>query len=257
MLAKRRTGIWGLAVVVIGYSTGSMASEDYFITKDQWINAVQIAGVPSEVLYAMSLQESGTTFKGKRDYAPWPWVLNVRSTETYIEDGETKTRKVNKAKFFETREEARRYLSEEIKNGNQYVAVGMYQIYLKFNGHYVGDSLSLLDPGVNLYVAAKVLEECGLRFQSMKEKLGCYYSGDYDEEGKSYADNVVRIAKRWGKPYVMRASTVGGEAEGKITMVASVEPARSKKYNEFLQVLKKRGRAEKTTRMIVVEGAEQ
>jgi hypothetical protein len=257
MLANLKTRILTVLAAIVGCSPLAAASDDHYITKQQWIDAVAIAGVPSEVLYAMSLQESGTTFKGKRDYAPWPWVLNVRSTETYVEDGVEKTRKVNRAKFFESREKARAFLANEIAKGNQYVAVGMYQIYIKFNAHYVEDKLSLLDPSVNLYVAAKVLEECGLRFKSMKEKLGCYYSGEYDEDGQKYANNVLGIAERWGKPYVMRANYKTQSDNANVTMVASVAPSRSPKYAEFLKMLKQRGGDTETARMIVVGGTEQ
>ncbi len=33
------------------------------------------AGVPSEVLYSVALQESGTRLRGQ--IVPWPWTLNV------------------------------------------------------------------------------------------------------------------------------------------------------------------------------------
>ena len=33
------------------------------------------AGVPSEVLYSVALQESGTRLRGQ--LVPWPWTLNV------------------------------------------------------------------------------------------------------------------------------------------------------------------------------------
>lgn len=254
MQVRRSIRLWTASVVLIGYSMAASGSDEHYITKAQWMKAVAIADVPSEVLYAMSLQESGTTFKGKREYAPWPWVLNVGSIEEYVEDGVTKTRRAHKAKFFATREEAREFLSGEVEKGNQYVAVGMYQIHLKFNGHYVEDPLDLIEPAVNLHVASKVLEECGMRFKTMKEKLGCYYSGDYDEAGRGYATNVVGIAEKWGKPYAMRGRDEAEQSSEVPTMIASVEPTRSKNYTQFLAMLKKRETSYDVARKIVVGG---
>src|SRR6218665_2348872 len=37
--------------------------------------AAQRAGIPSSVLYAVALQESGTRLNGR--LVPWPWPLNV------------------------------------------------------------------------------------------------------------------------------------------------------------------------------------
>ena len=37
--------------------------------------AAHEAGVPPAVLFAMALQESGVTLRGRR--IPWPWTLNV------------------------------------------------------------------------------------------------------------------------------------------------------------------------------------
>src|SRR5690606_25458454 len=40
--------------------------------------AAQRAGIPSSVLYAVALQESGARINGR--LVPWPWSLNVAGT---------------------------------------------------------------------------------------------------------------------------------------------------------------------------------
>jgi hypothetical protein len=108
------------------------------------------------------------------------------------------------AKYYSSRAAARRALEQEINAGNDRVAVGMWQIYLKFNGHYVDDPLDLIDPVTNLFVAAKVLRDCGNKYSSTRDVLSCYYSGDVDEAGIKYAERVIEKAHKWGKPYRFR-----------------------------------------------------
>jgi hypothetical protein len=172
----------GLAVL-----TPVMASASgHEISTDAWLDAVKVAGVPSEVLFAVSLQESGTTFGGKRKYRPWPWVLNIS----------------NAGAFYATREEAEKALNEELSKGNRNVAVGLFQIHLRFNGHRVADPRSLLDPTTNLRIAAEVMKDCGTTYPSLPDQIACYYSGDPDEAGQWYAGRVLKLADRFGSAFV-------------------------------------------------------
>jgi hypothetical protein len=171
-------------VVACGIAGAASAAE---ITKEQWLQAVAEAGVPSEVLFAVSLQESGTTLNGRREYAPWPWTLNVR------EEGH----------YFGTREDATAALEREMARGNRRVAVGMFQIYLRYNGHRVSDTRSLLDPATNLTIAAAVLRDCGIKYPALLDRLSCYYSGDVDAAGEAYAQQVMARAARYGAPFVI------------------------------------------------------
>lgn len=158
------------------------------IQESHWLEAMRIGRVNSEVLYAISLQESGTSFNGMRKYGPWPWTMNINE----------------EARYYSSREAARKALKEELKAGNERVAVGMWQIYLRYNAHYVEDPLDLIDPVTNLFVAAKVLRGCGDIYDTTREVLSCYYSGNVDEAGLAYADRVLALAHKWGKPYRMR-----------------------------------------------------
>jgi hypothetical protein len=161
------------------WATGvaAMTTRDQ-VTLTEWNAALEEADVPSEILYAIGLQESGTTLGGQRNYAPWPWVLNVN----------------NEGRYFKSKEDARAALAREVERGNRNVAVGMLQIHLRYNGYRVDNPLTLLEPAVNLRVAAEVLRECGKSYRDTFSKVACYYSGDVDAAGHGYAAQVFRRA---------------------------------------------------------------
>jgi hypothetical protein len=199
------------------------ATERSQVSPVEWERALRVAQVPAEVMYAMGLQESGTTLAGQRGFAPWAWVLNVN----------------NQGRFFRTREEASAALAAEVERGNRRVAVGMLQIHLRWNGHRVSDPLTLLDPSVNLRVAADVLAECGQRFPDTFGKLACYYSGDVDEEGRWYARQVLAKAGHRSNGAVQKARRTTHPAVHATPryMVAAVTPRRTAEDEAFLRSL--------------------
>lgn len=176
-----------LVLAVLLPPAGVAANPFLEIRTEHWEEAISISGVDSDLLYAIALVESGTTFKGMRRYGPWPWTLNVDRN----------------ARFFPSRAAARKDLEAEVAAGNDRIAVGIWQIYLRWNGHLVHNPLDLLDPVTNLYAAAAVLRDCGKRFDSTRAVLSCYHAGSVREVGLSYADRVVQLAERWGEPFQM------------------------------------------------------
>jgi hypothetical protein len=231
-----------LGATLLWSTCASAVSAGDQVSREEWDRALQVADVPAEIMYAIGLQESGTTLGGKRGFAPWPWVLNVNY----------------EGRYFRTHEDARAALAREIQRGNQNVAVGMLQIYLRFNGHRVSDPLTLLDPSVNLKVAAEVLADCGQAYPDTFGKLACYYSGDMDAAGRWYARQVfsraglqppqttVRVAARaTPKPAPKRKKVP-------TYFVAALAPTRNEEDVAFLKVF---GRsAERDERVISVEG---
>lgn len=175
-------------LVLVGPAVANDAQLE--IRESHWIEAMRIGRVDSEILYAISLQESGTSFNGMRQYGPWPWTMNIS----------------NEPRYYSSRGAARLALEKEVDSGNNRIAVGMWQIYLRYNAHYVEDPLDLIDPVTNLRVAAEVLRDCGNQYQTTHDVLSCYHSGDVDDAGRDYAERVLRLARKWGQPFRM-AST--------------------------------------------------
>src|SRR5690606_25598913 len=100
--------------------------------------AAQQAGVPSPVLFAVALQESGARLRGR--LSPWPWTLNV----------------AGRAERYATRAEAcagiRRALARTPANR---VDVGLGQVNLGYHAHRYEHPCDLLDPYRNLAIAAE------------------------------------------------------------------------------------------------------
>ncbi|AMB86030.1 lytic transglycosylase [Pseudomonas agarici] len=100
------------------------------------------AGVPSEVLYSVALQESGTRIRGR--IVPWPWTLNVAGT----------------GYRFATRHDACQALIIAIQTaGPRRVDVGLGQTNVGANGHRYSSPCEGLDPYKNLSVTAQILAE--------------------------------------------------------------------------------------------------
>lgn len=103
--------------------------------------AASSAGVPSEVLYAVALTESGLRIDGR--IRPWPWTLNV----------------AGKGRFFKTREDACIALNQVLKSVSaKRVDVGLGQINVGYHGQKVEQHCDLLDPYLNLSIAAAILK---------------------------------------------------------------------------------------------------
>jgi hypothetical protein len=104
--------------------------------------AARKAGIPSAVLYAVTLQESGMWREGR--FAPWPWTLNV----------------AGRPRRFENRMDACRELTKSLRaHPLKRVDVGLAQINLGHQRHRYQRPCDLLDPRQNLAVAADILRE--------------------------------------------------------------------------------------------------
>lgn len=104
--------------------------------------AAQRAGVPSTVLYAVALQESGARLNGR--LIPWPWSLNVAGV----------------SKRYNTRAEACTGLHQALRQvPATRIDAGLGQINLGYQRHRYRQPCDLLDPYVNLAIAAEILRE--------------------------------------------------------------------------------------------------
>ncbi|MDH0639268.1 MULTISPECIES: transglycosylase SLT domain-containing protein [Pseudomonas] len=104
--------------------------------------AAQRAGIPSTVLYAVALQESGTRLRGR--LVPWPWTLNV----------------AGKARRYATRNEACTGLHQALRRAPATrIDAGLGQINLGYHPQRYAQPCDLLDPYRNLAIAAEILRE--------------------------------------------------------------------------------------------------
>ncbi|MEF9677074.1 MULTISPECIES: transglycosylase SLT domain-containing protein [Pectobacterium] len=120
--------------------------------------AAQRAGVPSVVLYAVALQESGV--RRAERIVPWPWSLNVAG-------------------------QSRRYTSQAQACAGVHQAlqdvpltridVGLGQINLGWQKHRYRQPCDLLDPYNNLTIAAQILKEQHIPGEDWLLAMGRYH----------------------------------------------------------------------------------
>lgn len=103
-------------------------------------SAARAAGVPSEILFAVALQESGIALRGQ--LIPWPWTLNAAGEPSR----------------YATRRDACAALRRELKTRRN-VDVGLGQVNVRYHGHRVKEPCELLDPYRNLAITATILRE--------------------------------------------------------------------------------------------------
>jgi hypothetical protein len=104
--------------------------------------AAHDAGIPSAVLFAVALQESGAILLGH--LVPWPWTLNIAGTPyRYASRDETCA--------------ALRRALQQVPSAR--VDVGLGQLNVGYQGHRVGQPCELLNPYRNLAITATILRE--------------------------------------------------------------------------------------------------
>jgi hypothetical protein len=100
------------------------------------------ADIPSTVLFAIALQESGTRVRGR--LLPWPWTLNIAGTPYR----------------FATRQAACQALLQALaQHDAKRVDAGLGQTNLGYHGQRFSSPCDALDPYQNLAVTAALLHE--------------------------------------------------------------------------------------------------
>lgn len=154
---RRRRAVAGLAFLLsalVSVATWAQAQ----LPPPAYQLAAQQAGVPSLVLYAIALQESGRRWQGRS--VPWPWTLNV----------------AGEAKRFANRHTACTGLLQAMDTTpGRKIDVGLGQINLGYHRHRVTHPCDLLDPYQNLAIAAAILVEQRAAAPDWPAAIGRYH----------------------------------------------------------------------------------
>lgn len=159
--------------VMKGKDTGE---ESQIVCLEQIKEASRLYDIPPYLLRAISIVESGYTYRGR--YGPWPWVLNINGV----------------ARFFRSKNEAYSVLSEGLKKGYT-IDVGPMQINVSFHAKNFKNPQDMLDIKSNVYYAAAFLRK-------LYEAHGCWIKAV-----KAYHGNTeplkIQYVKRVGNflPY--------------------------------------------------------
>ncbi len=138
---RRMRGVLGVAWL-LGTGVLAQAAQAQELPPPAYQLAAQQAGVPSPVLYAVALQESGTKLQGR--LVPWPWTLNVGG----------------QSERYTTRAEACAGLRHALARVSaSHIDAGLGQVNLGYQAHRYSAPCDLLDPYRNLAIAADILRE--------------------------------------------------------------------------------------------------
>lgn len=141
--------------------------------------AAQRAGIPSTVLYAVALQESGIRRNGR--LVPWPWSLNV----------------AGQSRRFATRADACSGLQQAMRSTpHTRIDAGLGQINLGYHKHRFTSPCDLLDPYRNLAIAAEILNEQHTPGEDWLLAIGRYHRPAGGEPAARYRRSVSRHLAR-------------------------------------------------------------
>ncbi|WP_286173915.1 lytic transglycosylase domain-containing protein [Rhodobacter sp. NTK016B] len=122
------------------------------------VRAARDAGVPAEVMLAITLTETGRTLDER--LRPWPWTANAEG----------------QGHWFATPDEAARFARSLLARGQDLFDLGCFQI----NWHWHGDQFArpedLLDPMIAGRYAARLIADLHDEFGSWEGAAGAYHS---------------------------------------------------------------------------------
>lgn len=151
----------------------------------------QEQGVPSRILYAIALTESGQTSLSKNRHRPWPWTLNV----------------AGKGQYYSSRRQAWLALEQTRKQRQDSVDIGLMQVNWRYHHRMLQSSWQALDPYHNLRVGAAILRACQDRLQDWWQSVGCYHAPNNEQRADRYRTRVKDHWRRLTAPYKGRKAS--------------------------------------------------
>ncbi len=166
-----------ILICLLGIGTASAKMQD--VTPADFQTAAVSAGIPPTVLYAVALQETGRNVEGS--LLPWPWSLNIKGRSYY----------------FESYDDACTRLTDTLETTPaKRVDAGLAQVNIGYHGKRVDEPCDLLDPDVNLRVAATILKEQHRPNQDWLITMGKYHAPSNRAAAARYR---ASIQKYWNQ----------------------------------------------------------
>ena len=162
-----------LALLLGAFSLPAAALD---LSATRWEAVAKRHGLDPLLLYALALKETQRP-GGDGSAAPWPWTL--RSAEG--------------RRFYDSQEAANSAL-QTLASNDRDVDVGLLQVSLRRHGQRVGDPAVLLEPAINLTVAAAALAEAiGTAGGDLALRVGRYRYPEDDAAARSYGQRVLAL----------------------------------------------------------------
>ena len=133
-------------------------------------------GIPSGLVQAVALAESGRWLAEARTTRPWPWTVTSGSDSFYLP----------------SRAAALRKIQELRSEGRSNIDVGCMQVNLGYHGHEFASVADALEPARNVAYAARFLKRLHDETQSWSGATAHYHSRD-PARGQAYRAKVFRL----------------------------------------------------------------
>ncbi|HET9068438.1 MAG TPA: lytic transglycosylase domain-containing protein [Amaricoccus sp.] len=166
---SRRFGLWPVAALALAFAlaaAGARAEPAAAITAEQGaqiceraiVAGARRAGLPEEVLHAISLTETGRVQGGR--LRPYPWAIN----------------REGKGFWFGSREEALAFARASLAAGRRSFDVGCFQINYHWHGANFASLEAMFDPDTGADYAARFLKSLHAERGNWSAAAGAYHS---------------------------------------------------------------------------------
>ena len=139
----------------------------------------QEKGIPTGLLAAISIIESGKNVPARDDLVAWPWVINV----------------AGKPEFYKTKTDTVKALNKHLNKGVMNIDVGCMQLNYRYHGDNFSSVSYMLDPRRNVEYGAKFLIRLYDQFGSWTKAIGHYHSATL----KHQVPYRHKVYKKWRK----------------------------------------------------------
>lgn len=130
------------------------------------MQAAQEAGVPADVLGALTLAETGRRQDGV--LRPWAWAVNAEGSGTWFDD----------------RRQALDFASARVAAGRTNVDIGCFQLNFRWHGENFGSMAEMFDPLANARYAADFLRALYAETGDWRAAAGMFHSRRPEEAAR-------------------------------------------------------------------------
>jgi len=154
--------------------------------------------IPSGLLRAVAMVESGRRFPDTNQREPWPWTINV----------------LGAGRFLGNRADAIGQASQILSTDQGLMDVGCMQVNLYHHPHAFPTLSAAFEPDTNVHYAASFLKQLYQTHHSWLQAVAAYHSGTPD--GNGAAEYLAKVVYLWkgGQPLtVMSSSRHGAQSD--------------------------------------------
>jgi soluble lytic murein transglycosylase-like protein len=117
-------------------------------------------GIPKNLLYAISVTESGKWHNNLKQVLPWPWTVSV----------------AGKPYYFNNAKQTSSFIRQMMQKGERNIDVGCNQINVRYHGNKFNSIEQMVDPRANTAYAASFLKSLFTANNNWNDAVARYHS---------------------------------------------------------------------------------